>query len=467
MTKAQQIWMQANELTVQYLAQAEEKLLTLDNLIEICILFTVLLLTVPLAKKATKILKANPPAENAEPFFIRVYDAAVSVMTPLILFFSVGLTTLVTKGANLDPNILLLGTHLSAVWIILRFASRIALTPFWARLVSSGAWCIAALMYLDVMNPVLDFLEKNGITYQNKLISLSEIISSLLTAALLLYLGNVLLNIIDARMSTKKEIPPSSRMLISKSGKVFLWAAVIMITPSLMGLELDIVTMFSGAFGLGIGIGFKNVFSNLISGFILLLDRSIKPGDIISLDGNQLGEVTALHARYTILKNRSGDELLVPNEDLITSRVQNSTFSNTDFRVRIPVGIAYGSDMDVAFKAIFDAADKFQREFTKKPGIRVMSLDDSQITLELRVWVKASSGYGKIRSDILQQIIRRLDEANIEIPFPQQEINLRVQQQIEAQAGQQKKRRTIRRPVSRGTSLSRSLKRAKRKTTAS
>jgi small-conductance mechanosensitive channel len=193
-----------------------------------------------------------------------------------------------------------------------------------------------------------------------------------------------------------------------------------------VGIDLTAFAVFSGAIGVGIGFGLQKVVSNLVSGVILLLDRSIKPGDVIQID-ETYGWITRMNARYVSVVTRDGKEYLIPNEDLITQRVTNWTYSNDLVRLHVPIGVAYGSDLRQAIALALDAAAVASRVLAEpKPVCLVTGFGDSSVGLELRMWIAdPRNGTANIRSEVLLNIWDRYKEAGIELPFPQRDLNIR------------------------------------------
>ena len=181
-----------------------------------------------------------------------------------------------------------------------------------------------------------------------------------------------------------------------------------------------------GAVGVGIGFGLQKVVSNLVSGLILLIDRSIKPGDVIEIEGTY-GWINSLRARYASVITRDGKEHLIPNEDLITNRVINWSFSDRNVRVRVPIGISYDSNPRLAIELCLQAAKLTSRTLMDpEPKCLLTGFGDNSIDLELRFWIDdPSNGVGNVRSAVLLSIWDKFNENNIEIPYPQRDIRIR------------------------------------------
>ena len=184
--------------------------------------------------------------------------------------------------------------------------------------------------------------------------------------------------------------------------------------------------MFSGAVGVGIGLGLQKVVSNLVSGVILLMDRSIKPGDVIEMDGSY-GWITSLNARYVSLATRDGKEILIPNEDLITGRVTNWSFSSDLVRQHVVIGVSYESDLHLAMRLAVEAAADVARALdAPKPACLLKDFGDSSVDLELRFWIRdPANGTANVRSEVMLRVWDLFHQHGVEFSSPQRELTLR------------------------------------------
>ena len=215
------------------------------------------------------------------------------------------------------------------------------------------------------------------------------------------------------------------RVGLTKVSKFSLYALAVLIALKSVGIDLTVFAVFGGAIGVGIGFGLQKIFSNFISGFILLFDRSIRPGDVITI-GDRFGWVQALHARYVVIRDRDGVETLIPNENLITSEVTNWSYSDRNVRVRIPVQISYDDDPEFVLSLLLKACEG-QTRILKNPETvaRLIGFGDNGIDLELRIWMHdPESGIGSLRSDLYVSIWKLFKENNITIPFPQRDVRI-------------------------------------------
>jgi len=229
----------------------------------------------------------------------------------------------------------------------------------------------------------------------------------------------------------------SQKLLAEKLATIIIWAAAFFITIDLIGIDLTALAIFGGAFGLAIGFGLQKTFGNLISGILLLLDKSIKPGDVISVTdqaGNEaVGQIRKIGIRAISVITRDQTEYLIPNELLMTNQVVNWSYSSRDVRVKAPVGVAYDSDLELVTKLLYQAVDDTGRVLTHpKPSVNLMEFGDSSINFEVRFWIQdPEGGLANIRSAVYMRIWELFKQNNIEIPFPQSDLHLRSSKQLD------------------------------------
>jgi small-conductance mechanosensitive channel len=296
----------------------------------------------------------------------------------------------------------------------------------WEQVISSTIWLLVALHLLGLLEPLMQALDSVAFTFGETRISSLLVIKVIVLSALYVLVALWVAGLIDKRLRQSRHLDPSMKVALSKIGKVLLLTVAILAALTEAGLNLATLTVFGGALGVGLGFGLQKIVSNFISGFILLGDRSIKPGDVISI-GDQFGWVRELRARYIVVRNRDGVETLIPNENLVTSDVINWSYSDPRVRLRIPVQISYEDDPEQAMEIMVQASFANTRVLKDPaPVCRLMEFADSGISLELRVWLTdPEEGVGNIRSDINLAIWRGFKEAGITIPYPQRDVHLR------------------------------------------
>ncbi|WP_222105428.1 mechanosensitive ion channel family protein [Denitromonas ohlonensis] len=299
----------------------------------------------------------------------------------------------------------------------------------WENIIGFGIWTMVALHLVGWLPAVQQALDDLAINIGSSRVSVLSTIKLVALIALLLTLAFWISGVLERRMRASAHMNPSLQVAFGKFSKFFLIALAIFLAIDAVGIDLTTLTVFGGALGVGIGFGLQRITSNFISGFILVLDRSIKPGDVISVGGNdaKFGWVQELRARYVVVRDRDGVERLIPNENLITSEVVNWSYSDPNTRVRIPVQISYDDDPEQAMALLMEAAKASPRILAEPvPTARMLEFADSGIQLELRIWISdPENGIGNVRTDVNLAIWRLFKAAGITIPYPQRDLHLK------------------------------------------
>jgi len=295
----------------------------------------------------------------------------------------------------------------------------------WEGFISLAVWGLVALHLIGWLPDVIQALDDLAINFGESRLSLLSIIELLTAVIFFVVMANWLTQLIEKQARRSPHINPSMRVMLTKISKFSLYGLAILFALKAVGIDLTAFAVFSGAIGVGIGFGLQKIFSNFISGFILLFDRSIRPGDVISI-GNRFGWVQSLNARYVVVKDRDGVETLIPNENLITSEVINWSYSDRAIRQRIPVQISYENDPEIAMQILLDATiDKPRVLKSPEPAARLIGFGDNGIDLELRIWINdPESGVANVVSDVNLSIWKSFKENNISIPFPQRDVRI-------------------------------------------
>jgi small-conductance mechanosensitive channel len=296
----------------------------------------------------------------------------------------------------------------------------------WEKVISTAVWGIVALHLLGWLPVIEAIMDQLALSIGDHRISLLMVVKLVVLSALYILLALWLSGVIEQRLQRSANINASLRVGLGKIARVALLFVAFMMALTEAGVNMASLTVFGGALGVGIGFGLQKIVSNFISGFILLADRSIRPGDVISV-GDNYGWVKQLGARYVVVRNRDGVETLIPNENLVTTDVINWSYSDRRVRVRIPVQISYDDDPEQAMAIMEQAATANPRVLkVPEPAVRLMEFADSGIALELRVWmIDPEEGVGNVRSDINLAIWRGFKAAGITIPYPQRDVHLR------------------------------------------
>jgi len=291
------------------------------------------------------------------------------------------------------------------------------------RAVSFSVWGILVLYFLGVVHDVAADLDALVIPLGKTPISLLDIGKALLVVLLTLSITLWISGFVEGRLMRAEGLDSSLRALAAKAVRAVLLVVAVLIALNAVGLDLTLLSVFGGALGVGIGLGLQKLASNYIAGFTILIDRSIRLGDMITVD-NRFGVVSRVTARYVVVKGLDGVEAIVPNETLVTTTVLNHSYSTREIRIAVPVQVTYGSDLERALELMVEAARAEPRVLKahNEPAAFVVRFADSGVDLELGVWINdPENGQLALRSAINQRIWAAFKAHGIRIPFPQRE----------------------------------------------
>ncbi|MGO9993162.1 MAG: mechanosensitive ion channel family protein [Steroidobacteraceae bacterium] len=300
----------------------------------------------------------------------------------------------------------------------------------WENRVTLLIWLIIAAEYLGWLDPIIATLDNIGIAAGKTRITVWSILKLLFTLTLFVLVAAWISRWVERRLKKLSTLAPSTRIGIAKFANAFLIGLSILMGLNAAGVDLTALTVLTGAIGLGLGFGLQSIAANFVSGFVLLMDRSIKPGDVISLSGQagtsteNFGWVQELRGRYVVVRDRDGVEMLVPNQQLISNAVINWSYTDPKIRLKLPVRVSYRDDPELALQILLTACEGQRRVLRDPlPVSRLMHFGDSGIELELRFWISdPQDGVNNVRSDVNRAIWRLFKEQNITIPVPQHEI---------------------------------------------
>ena len=295
------------------------------------------------------------------------------------------------------------------------------------RVIAVLAWIAVALHITGFSDDVVGTLDEVGFSVgkDKQRVTLLLMLQAVGALALTLTLAAWISRITESRVMAAQDVEMSTRVVISKLVHVTAMFLAVLIALPLVGIDITTLSIFSGALGVGLGFGLQKIASNYVSGFIVLLDRSLRIGDVITVD-NKRGEVKAIEARYTVIKGSDGVESIIPNEKLITDSVQHHTYTDPKVSVVVTVTIGYDSDLDRACELLEKAAKDLDRVITDPPAnAQVKLFRDQGIDLELTVWIAdPAQGEGGLRSELYKRILQAFREAGIEIPYPRRDVRL-------------------------------------------
>ncbi|MFZ1766365.1 MAG: mechanosensitive ion channel domain-containing protein [Candidatus Nitrotoga sp.] len=286
-------------------------------------------------------------------------------------------------------------------------------------------WVGFALYLTGYLPEVIDAMDHFGFHVGKQRISLLLVLSGILSIFVTMLVAMWLGKTFEHKVMATENLDMNLRVVLSKLIRACLVVVGVLIALPLAGIDITVLSVFGGALGVGIGFGLQKIASNYVSGFIILLDRSIHPGDVLTVDG-RFGKVSQLTTRYVVLENNDGTEAIIPNEILITSTVINHSFTNRQIRVGITIQISYQSDLHLAMEIMKQAAENQPRVLADpETKVYLKSFSDNGIDLEMGVWISdPEEGQLNLRSDINMEIWRKFQASGIEIPYPQRDVRI-------------------------------------------
>ena len=322
-------------------------------------------------------------------------------------------------------NLLVLAATIATAVLLVSVATRLVRNRFLRRIVTWGLWIYVTLYYLGMVEAFSDFLDGMAVEFGDFRLSALAIVKALVVTGILFTVARLISTTTSSRIRENEDISPSMRVLAVKMLQIVLYGSAFFIGLKAVGFDLTGLAVLSGAIGVGLGFGLQKVVSNLVSGVIILLDKSIKPGDVISL-GDTFGWINSLGARYVSVVTRDGKEYLIPNEDLITGQVVNWSHSNEFVRLDIFFGTAYGDDPHKVRKLAIEAATSVNRVLKTRPAVcHIVGFGDSSVDYILRFWIRdPTEGLTNIRGNVYLALWDTFRENDISIPFPQREVKV-------------------------------------------
>ncbi|MBU2548781.1 MAG: mechanosensitive ion channel [Proteobacteria bacterium] len=402
--------------------------LTTGTLIQALLLVFVLILALAVGRPIGRRLRSGLKDRLATRTLIAAFLEALIQQLPLVLavlLLPAGI--LAAQRLVQAAFILKLAQNLLLAWVVIKLATSIIRDRLWAKLIALSAWTLAALDVLDLNAPAARLLDGLGFNIGRIHLTVLSMMKAVVILLVLLRVSGWLVDYLEKRIEAVGDLSPSTHVLLAKIIKISVFTAVVMIVLDSVGIDFTALAVFSGAVGVGVGFGLQKVVANFVAGIILLVDKSIKPGDVIQL-GEVYGWITSLRGRYVSVITRDGTEYLIPNEDLITNQVVNWSFSTRSVRLKLPVGVSYQADPRRAMALMLDAARKTERVMDEPgPVCHLKGFGDSSVDLELRFWIDdPQNGISNVKSLILLEIWDRFQEAGIEIPYPQRDVHLDV-----------------------------------------
>ena len=367
-------------------------------------------------------------------------EGLIAIVPPLVALAIALLCRVLIQALHGDASLVsgalpLVGVYAAVRIGVLLFAASLGNKSWlvnWEVRLAVLLWLVFATEYYGWLDPLIGALDAVGISAGKSRISLWSVMKLLFTLTLFVLAAAWISRWVQQRLKRLENVAPSTRIGIAKFANAFLIGLSLFLGLDAAGVDLTALTVLTGAIGLGLGFGLQSIAANFVSGFVLLMDRSIKPGDVISFSGQtgtsteNFGWVQEMHGRYVVLRDRDGVEMLVPNQQLISNPVINWSYTDPRVRLKLPVRVSYRDDPELALRVLVEACASHPRVLRDpQPVSRLMHFGDSGIELELRFWIAdPQEGVNNVRSDVNREIWRLFRLRGLTIPMAQREIHV-------------------------------------------
>src|ERR1700730_18121050 len=305
--------------------------------------------------------------------------------------------------------LLAVAANLAFAWLIIRLVTSVIRNTFIVRLVSLSAWLVAALSILGQLEPTIEALDS----------------VSIVLGGLALWLTNIASNFVESRITRSGDLTPSIQVLLVKMIRLALMVFAVAVVMSAVGINLSALAIFSGAAGVGIGFGLQKIVANFISGIILLADKSVKPGDLVTI-GDSSGRISAMKTRYISVAAGDGREFLIPNEDLVTQKVVNWTYTDKNTLVKVTFGTNYDADPRLVCKLAVGIAAAASRAIkSKPPSCLLIEFAEAGMKFSLTFWIADPDGMDNVKSEVMMSLWDAFKREGIQVPYPVRELRIR------------------------------------------
>ena len=379
---------------------------------------------------ASRLLRVKPSEEHSTAMRVGAGGLNRIVFPLLAVLLLLAGRALLARWTHV--NLLSVAIPLFASLAAIRFIVyllRLAFSPgglaVWERAIAVLVWAAVALHLTGVLPEIQELLEGIRISIGKQKFSLMTALETvfwiLATVLVSLWAGSLL----EARLLRAESLHSSLRVVFARLGKAVILVVSVLTVLPVMGIDLTVLSVFGGALGVGLGLGLQKIASNYVSGFIILLDRSIRLGDWITAD-NHYGEVRDITTRYTVVRSLSGVEAIIPNDTLITATVLNNTYADKQLRLTVKVSVAYSTDVAPVLALLAEISGRHPRVLKDPPpNALVIAMGDNGVDLELGFWIEdPEKGRNNVCSDISVEILAEFRARGIEIPFPQREVRM-------------------------------------------
>lgn len=356
--------------------------------------------------------------------FMRVFVSCASTVV-FALLMTVARVVMISATWPSRSYLLVISAKLALAWLIIRLVTSVIRNEFIVRLVAISAWLVAALSIVGQLGPTIDALDSVAIDLGGLRLTPLLLIKLGVLLAVALWLSNLTSNFLEVRIRQSRDLTPSIQVLLVKMVRLALMLLAITMVMSTVGINLSALAIFSGAIGVGIGFGLQKIVANFISGVILLADKSVKPGDLVTI-GDSSGRISAMNTRYISVAAGDGREFLIPNEDLITQKVVNWTYTDKNTLVKVNFGTNYDADPRLVCKLAIDIAAASPRATKPKPpNCLLTEFAEAGMKFSLTFWIADPDGMDAVKSDVMLALWDAFKREGIRVPYPVREIRIR------------------------------------------
>jgi small-conductance mechanosensitive channel len=353
---------------------------------------------------------------------VLVDSASTAVFAVLMAIARVGMLSWTWPSRS---YLLAVAANLAFAWLIIRLVTSVIRNQFVVRLVSLSAWLVAALSILGQLEPTIDALDSVSIVLGGLRLTPLLVIKLGVLLVVALWLSNIASNFAENRITRSGDLTPSIQVLLVKMIRLALMIFAVAVVMSAVGINLSALAIFSGAAGVGIGFGLQKIVANFISGIILLADKSVKPGDLVTI-GDSSGRISAMKTRYISVAAGDGREFLIPNEDLVTQKVTNWTYTDNNTLVKVNFGTNYDADPRLVCKLAVDIAAAAPRALkSKTPNCILVEFAEVGMKFSLTFWIADPDGMDNVKSEVMLSLWETFKREGIRVPYPVREIRVR------------------------------------------
>ncbi|HWZ41752.1 MAG TPA: mechanosensitive ion channel domain-containing protein [Bradyrhizobium sp.] len=356
--------------------------------------------------------------------FARVLVASASTATFAIVLIAARILMYHSTWPS-RSYMLMVSAKLALAWLMIRLTTSVIRNAFIVNLVALSAWVVAALSIIGQLDWAADALDSFAIEIGGLRLTPLLLIKAGALLIVALWLTNIASNFAESRINRASDLTPSIQVLLIKMIRMGLMVIAIAIALSAVGINLSALAVFTGAAGVGIGLGLQKIVANFISGLILLVDKSVKPGDLVTI-GDNSGRISAMKTRYISVAAGDGREFLIPNEDLVTQKVTNWTYTDKNTLVKIAFATNYDADPRLVVKLATATAAAAPRAIKgKPPNCLLTEFAETGMKFSLTFWIADPDGMDSVKSEVMLELWDAFKHDGIRVPYPVREIRIR------------------------------------------